>query len=73
MTTPALKLNDLQIGAIVDRLVPLIAAPEDHGFFRAVLRIKAEECSSGHFAHFVNRLLKECAAGHRAAVCEPTS
>ena len=53
------KLTDLQIETILDRLVPLVAAPEDQEFFRGVLRLKAESCSSGHFAHFVNGLLKE--------------
>lgn len=52
------KLTPLQIETIIDRLVPLIAAPEDEGFFRGVLRIKAEESTSGEFADFVNRLLK---------------
>lgn len=55
------KLDGAQIEAIVDRLVPLIAEPEDHSFFRGLLTIYAEEVSSGHFAHFVNTLLK-CAA-----------
>ena len=54
----ALKLNDMQIENIIDKIVPLIAAPEDHEFFRAVLRIKAEESSSGAFAAFVSKLLK---------------
>lgn len=58
----AFKLNDMQIEAIIDKLVPVIAAPEDHEFFRAVLRIKAEESSSGHFAYFVSTLLKSVAA-----------
>jgi hypothetical protein len=54
----AFKLNDMQIENIIDKLVPLIAAPEDHEFFRALLRIKAEESSSGAFAAFVSKLLK---------------
>lgn len=54
----AFKLDDMQIENIIDKMVPLIAAPEDHEFFRAVLRIKAEESSSGAFAAFVNKLLK---------------
>ena len=58
----AFKLDAMQIESIIDRLVPLIAKPEDHEFFRGVLRIKAEESTSGHFAHFVNTLLKSCAA-----------
>lgn len=54
----AFKLDDMQIENIIDKMVPLIAAPEDHEFFRAVLRIKAEESSSGAFAAFVSKLLK---------------
>jgi hypothetical protein len=53
----AFKLNGMQIENIIDKLVPLIAAPEDHDFFRAILQIKAEESSSGHFAFFVSQLL----------------
>lgn len=53
------KLDDLQIESILDKLVPLIAAPEDQGFFRGLLEIYASEVSSGQFAHFVNGLLKE--------------
>ena len=52
------KLTPLQIETIIDKLVPLIAAPEDQEFFRAVLRIKADESTSGEFAYFVNRLFK---------------
>ena len=52
-------LNPMQIEAIVDRVVPLIAAPEDHEFFRGVLFCKLESCkSSGQTAYFVSRLLK---------------
>lgn len=57
------KFDDIQIEAIIDRLVPLIAAPEDHEFFRGVLRLKAEESSSGQFAAFVNTLLKSARCG----------
>lgn len=53
----AFKLNGEQIGNIIDKLVPQIAAPEDYEFFRGVLTIKAEESTSGEFALFVNRLL----------------
>ena len=51
------KFDGLQIDAILDKLVPLVAAPEDHEFFRGVLRIKAENSSSGEFAAFVNKML----------------
>ena len=59
----AFKLNAEQIERIIDKVVPLIAEPEDHGFFRGVLAIKAEECTSGQFAFFVSRLLKQAAKG----------
>jgi len=53
----AFKLNDMQIERVIDELVPKIAAPEDYEFFRGVLRIKAENSSSGQFAFFVSNLL----------------
>lgn len=53
------RLNDLQIETILDRLLPLIAAPEDHEFFRGILRIAGEEFSSGSFAALVAQILKE--------------
>ena len=52
------KLDASQIETILDKLVPLIAAPEDHSFFRGLLRIKAEESTSGEFALLINKLLK---------------
>jgi len=52
------KLTPMQIEEIINKLVPMIAAPEDQGFFRGVLQIKAENCSSGQFAHFVSQMLK---------------
>ena len=55
----AFKFDGMQIEAILDKLVPLIAAPDDHEFFRGVLWIKAENSSSGEFAAFVSKLLKE--------------
>lgn len=53
------KLNALQIESILDKLVPLIADEKDHEFFRGVLQIKAEICSSADFTVFVNKLLKK--------------
>lgn len=53
------KFDDEQIDAILDRLVPLIAAPEDHELFRGVLRIKAEESTSAAFAAFCHTLLAD--------------
>ena len=51
------KLDGKQIEAILDKLVPLIAKPEDQDFFRGVLAIKAENSSSASFAAFVATLL----------------
>lgn len=51
------ELSAAQIKTIVDKLVPLIAAPEDHEFFRGVLTIKAEQSTSSSFAYFVWKLL----------------
>jgi hypothetical protein len=51
------KLSPAQIENIVDRLVPLIAAPEDHEFFKGVLFCYAETKSSAQFHAFVAKLL----------------
>ena len=56
------KLDAGQIEEIVDRVVPLIAAPADHSFFKGVLFCKLESCgSSGEAALFINKLLKAAA------------
>lgn len=53
------KLSQDQIKKILDRLVPVIASPEDHEFFRGLLGIKLEECkSSSEVAHFIEKTLK---------------
>lgn len=51
------RLTADQIDRILDRLVPLLAEPADHGFFRGVLRIHAEELDSSSFAVLVHKLL----------------
>lgn len=56
------KLDAIQIENVVSKLAPLIASQEDQDFFRGVLSIYAEECSSGHFAHFVADLLRKTGA-----------
>lgn len=58
MTIPAPKLTALQIETILDRLVPLLAAPADHGFFRGVLAVKFENCSSAQAGRLVKTLLQ---------------
>lgn len=55
----AFKLDGAQIENIIDKLVPLIAEPEDHEFFRGVLIIKAENSTASAFGAFVTKLLKE--------------
>lgn len=53
------KLSDMQIESIVERVVPLIAAPADHEFFRELLYIKLESCkTSAAAAAFISSLLK---------------
>ncbi len=59
---PALKLSALQLESILDRLVPLIAPPDDVAVFRLTLEVHLMDRSSGYVAYFVNKLLKEC--GH---------
>ena len=56
-TAPAQTLSALQIESILDQLVPLIAEPADHSFFRGVLAVKFENCSTNQAAAFVRRLL----------------
>jgi len=51
------KLTAEQIESILNRVVPLIAAPEDQEFFRGVLRIKAEELSAARFAELMARII----------------
>lgn len=54
----AQTLNAMQIEEIVDRVVPLIAAPEDHEFFKGVLFCKLESCtSSAQASAFIAKML----------------
>lgn len=55
---PRFNLTDEQIFKILDKLVPLIAKPADHEFFRQTLYFKAKESTSSAFAAFVAKLLK---------------
>ena len=53
-----IKLNALQIENILDKVVPVIAEPADHEFFRGVIGLKLESCkSSADAALFVRKLL----------------
>jgi hypothetical protein len=61
MAKVAQPFNPLQIETIINKVVPLIAAPEDHEFFRGVLFVKAENSTSGQFSLFVNKLMKQAA------------
>lgn len=53
----AFKFDAEQIENIVNKIVPLVAAPEDHEFFRGILKIKASESTSSEFSYFVSQLL----------------
>lgn len=52
------KLDSMNIEAILDKLIPMIAEPDDHDFFRAIIGIKAEESTSAEFSMFVAKLLR---------------
>ncbi len=56
------KFTAEQIETILSRLVPIIAAPEDHSFFRGVLALKLESCNSAQAARFVSTLLRSAGA-----------
>lgn len=58
MLHQAHKFNGMQIENIIDKVVPLIADPKDHEFFRGVLYCKAEDSSSAEFSAFIAKLLK---------------
>ena len=53
------KLNALQIENILDTLIPLIADPKDHEFFKFVIGEKLASCTSSEAVVFVNKLLKK--------------
>jgi hypothetical protein len=53
-----MKLNALQIETILNKLIPLIAAKEDEGFFRGVIGLKLESMSSAEAALFVKKLVE---------------
>jgi hypothetical protein len=53
-----MQMNALQIETIIDKIVPLIAEPNDYDFFRGVLFCKAESCNSAQFSAFCAKLLK---------------
>jgi hypothetical protein len=54
------KFSAQQIESIINKVVPLIADPEDYEFFRGVLFVKADSCkSSSEFSYFISKLLKK--------------
>jgi hypothetical protein len=53
------KFSEAQIQSIIDKVVPLVAAPEDHEFFRGVLAVYGDSCnSSGQFVYTITKMLK---------------
>ena len=53
------KLSPEEVKKVVDKIVPMIAAPEDYDFFRASITLMGENLNSSQFATFINDLLKE--------------
>ena len=59
-TQTAVKFDATQIESIINKIVPLLAAPKDYEFFKGVLRIRAEEsASSADFSLFISKLLNQ--------------
>lgn len=56
-------LTPEQIDKVLDKLVPLIAKPEDHEFMRGVIGVCADATDSSTFAAFVSKLLREAERG----------
>lgn len=53
------KLDAMQIENILDKLVPQITEPQNHEFFRGVLGLKFENCSSAEAAILVKKIYDE--------------
>jgi len=47
-----------QLENIIERVVPLVAKPEDHEFFRGLLYCHGENSSSAAFAAFIAKPLR---------------
>ncbi len=52
-----LKLDEVQIKTILDKMVPLIAKPEDHESVRAIIGLFLSELNSTDAALFIRDLL----------------
>lgn len=52
------RYSDKQIKNIIDRLVPVIAAPPDYEVFRFILTEAAKSGTPAEFNSFVSELLK---------------
>lgn len=50
-------LSESQITSILDKVVPMVAAPADHEFFRGVLAVRLGGCTSAQAAAFISKLL----------------
>jgi hypothetical protein len=54
------QFTEEQIWKIIDKVVPLIAKPEDEEFFRALLYFRAKESPNfSEYTYFITKLLKE--------------
>lgn len=52
------KFSDEQLDKIIDKLAPLLVAPEDLEFFKGVLRIQGQALTTGSYAAFIHKLLE---------------
>lgn len=55
-------LSEAQLTSILDKVVPMVAAPADHEFFRGVLAVKLGNSTPAQAAAFIARLLKAASA-----------
>lgn len=53
----AYQMDQEDAQRIIDKVVPVLAAPEDQEFFRGVLWVHAENLTAAAFSHFVAGLL----------------
>lgn len=53
------KLSPEEVKKVADKIVPIIAVPENYEFFRASITLMGENLNSSQFATFINDLLKE--------------
>jgi len=53
------KLSPEEVKKVVDKVVPLVAEPEDYEYFKGCITLLGESVTSAEFAEFIRKLLKE--------------